>query len=201
MTNNAKKHIFFVDDEPDIRIVVSRTLEQLGTKVTCFAFGADCLEQLHSQRCDLLITDVKMYDMDGIKLLTEAKHIIPSLPVIVLTGYGDIPMAVKALKAGASDFIEKPLDKYSFLLAVESVLKQNWGEHPIVDKVLTKTEIKVLRLILDGKSTKEVAEFLHRSVRTIEDHRAHIMHKFGVDNLVDLVKQAAAVRMPDLGGG
>lgn len=200
MTNDANKHIFFVDDDPDIRIVVGRTLEKIGTKVTCFAFGSDCLEQLHSQRCDLLIIDVKMPDMDGIKMLTEVKSIMPSLPVIVITGYGDIPMAVEALKAGASDFIEKPLDRKSFLSSVESVLKQNLREHPIIDKVLTKTEIKVLRLILDGKSTKEIAEFLHRSVRTIEDHRAHIMQKFGVDNLVDLVKQTATVRMPNLGG-
>ncbi len=108
-------------------------------------------------------------------------------------------MAVKALKMGASDFIEKPLDRQSFLSAVESVLKRNTQTHPLVGKVLSKTEMRVLRLMLDGKSTKEIARLRHRSVRTIEDQRGQIMHKLGVDNLVDLVKQTAVVRLVELG--
>lgn len=199
MTNITKQHVFFVDDEPKIRKMVGRTLEQVGLKVSCFARAAECLKQLHSQTCDLLITDVKMPEMDGIELLTKVKHIIPSLPVLVITGYGDIKMAVKALKIGASNFIEKPLDRQSFLSAVESALKRNAKIHRIAGNVLTKTEMIILRLILDGKSTKEIARLRHRSVRTIEDHRSHIMHKLGVDNLVDLVKQTAVVRMVELG--
>jgi len=148
--------------------------------------------------CDLLITDVKMPEMDGIELLIEAKRIIPSLSVLVITGYGDIPMAIRALKAGASDFIEKPLDRQSFLLVVESILKRTTLAEPVVGKLLTRTEMKVLRLILDGKSNKKIARLLHRSVRTIEDHRSHIFHKFGVDNLVDLVKRAAEMGLVDL---
>ena len=198
MPNDLNKHIFLVDDDPDVRLVVSRTLEQIGSKVTCFAFGAECLKQLHSQRCDLLITNLKMPDMDGIKLLTEAKRLIPTLPVLLITAYGDTQTAVRGFKAGASDFIEKPLDKQTFLSAVESVLKQHTKTHPLVGKVLTKTEMRVLRLILDGKSNKEIARSLHRSVRTIEDHRAHIMYKFGVDNVLDLFKEIAVIRMPDL---
>ena len=198
MTNIAK-NIFFVDDEPKVRKMVGRTLEQAGFKVSCFARATECLKQLHSQTCDLLITDVKMPEMDGIELLTKVKHIIPSLPVLVITGYGDIKMAVKALKLGASDFIEKPLDRQSFLSAVDSVLKRNTQTHPLVGKVLTKTEMRVLRLMLDGKSTKEIAFLRHRSVRTIEEHRSRIMHKIGVDNLVDLVKQTAVVRLVERG--
>ncbi len=198
MTNITKQHVFFVDDGPKVRKMVGRTLEQAGLKVRCFARAVECLKQLHSQTCDLLITDVKMPEMDGIELLTKVKRIIPSLPVLVITGYGDIPMAVKALKTGASDFIEKPLDRQSFLSAVDSVLKRNTQNHPLVGKVLTKTEMRVLRLILDGKSTKEIAGLLHRSTRTIEDHRTHIMRKLGANDLMDLVKLVAVVRMPDL---
>jgi len=195
MTNIAKQRIFFVDDKPKVRKMVGMTLEQAGLKVSCFAFGSECLKQLRSQECDLLITDVKMPEMDGIELLTEVKRIIPSLPVLVVTGYGDIPMAVEALKLGASDFIEKPLDRQPFLSAVKSVLKRNALIHKIVGDVLTKTEMIVLRLILDGKRTKEIAMLRQRSVRTIEVHRMRIMHKLGVDNLVDLVKQTAVVRL------
>ncbi len=198
MTNITKQYVFFVDDEPKVRKMVGRTLEQAGLKVSYFARAAECLKQLHSQTCDLLITDVKMPEMDGIELLTEVKRIIPSLPVLVITGYGDIPMAVKALKVGASDFIEKPLDRQSFLSAVDSVLKRNTQNHPLVGKVLTKTEMRVLRLMLDGKSTKEIAGLLHRSTRTIEDHRTHIMHKLGANDLMHLVRLVAVVRMPDL---
>jgi len=191
MTNNAEQHIFFVDDEPKVCKAVGRTLEQLGSKVSCFARAADCLEQLRSQTCDLLITDVKMPEMDGIELLTEARRIAPWLPVLVITGYGDIPMAVKAVKAGALDFIEKPLDRQSFLSTVESILKRNALADPLLGEPLTKTEMKVLRLLLKGKSNKEIARLLHRHRRTIEDHRNNIYCKLGVDNSVDLVKRAA----------
>ncbi len=191
MINRAKQHIFFVDDEPKVRRVVGKTLERIGLKVRCFARAACCLEQLSSQKCDLLITDVKMPKMDGIELLAEAKRIIPLLPVIVITGYGDIPMAVKAVKAGASDFIEKPLGRRSLLLAVESVLKRNAWADPILGKLLTPTEIIVLRFILDGKSSKDIAIIRHRSISTIEDHRHKIYKKIGVTNLGGLFKWAA----------
>jgi two-component system response regulator FixJ len=196
MTDAAEQHIFFVDDEPKVCKMVGRTLKQAGLKVTCFTDPADCLKQLRCQTCDLLITDVKMPEMDGIELLTKVKRIIPSLPVIVVTAYGDVPMAVEALKVGASNFVEKPLERQSFLSVVEFVLKHRTALiHQIVGDVLTKTEMIVLRLILDGKSTKEIAALRHRSVRTIEAHRSRIMRKLGVDNLVDLVKQTAVVRL------
>ncbi|MHC4172249.1 MAG: response regulator transcription factor [Planctomycetota bacterium] len=198
MTDRVKQHIFFVDDEPRVRKVVDKTLKRLGTKVSCFASARDCLEQLRSQRCDLLITDVKMPEMSGIELLTEVKRFIPWLPVLLVTGYGDIPMAVKVLKMGALNFLEKPLEMQSFLSAVESALDGTAAFEPPVGKKFTKTEMRVLRLILDGKSNRETAYILHRSVKTIEFHRNRIMHKFGVDNVVDLIRRAAALGMVDL---
>jgi len=198
MTNNAKQHIFFVDDEPKIREVVSETIEQLGVKVSCFASAADCLEQLCFQRCDLLITDVKMPEMDGMELLAKAKRLAPWLPILVITGYGDIPMAVTAIKAGAVDFIEKPLDKKSFLWKVKSILQQNTFNDSYTGKPLTESEMKVLKLIIDGKSNKEIAYLLHRSVRTIEVHRSHLMRKLDVDNVIDLVKRAAMMGLVEL---
>jgi len=195
MTNDTKQHVFFVDDKPKVCKMVGRTLEQAGLEVSCFVSGGECLKQLRCRMCDLLITDVKMPEMDGIELLTEVKRIIPSLPVLVITGYGDTRMAVKALKIGALDFIEKPLDRQSFLSAVESALKRNAQTPRPMSGVLTKTEMEILRLILDSKSNKEIARLRHRSVRTIEDHRSRIMRKLGVDNMVDLVKQTAVVRL------
>jgi two-component system response regulator FixJ len=191
-------HIFFVDDEEIVRRAVHSTLAQSGTKVSCFKSATDCLGGLRLQDCDLLITDVKMPVMDGIELIAQAKRIKPHLPVIAVTGYGDIPMAVRALKAGAKDFIEKPLERRNFLAAVDSVLKAGSAPDVLEGRQLTDAETKVLRLILEGHSNKEMAALLHRSVRTIEDHRGHIMRKVGADNIVDLVKRAYRLGLLDL---
>lgn len=187
----GNQHIFFVDDEPAIRRSVSRTLERSGCKVSCFANAADCLKQLRMQSCDLLITDVRMPGMDGIELVRRAKRIIPWLPILVITGYGDIPMAVEVVKAGAMEFIEKPLQKQSFLASVQTALKQQELGNLLKGKSLTKKELAILRLILQGRNNKEIAQILHRSIRTVEDHRRHIMRKLDVDNVVNLVKRAA----------
>ena len=188
--NIPKQRIFFVDDEPKIRGLVGRILEQARFKVNCFARASACLEKLRTERCDLLVADVKMPGMDGLELLSEAKRIAPWLPILIVTGYGNVPMATKALKAGASDFIEKPLKRERFLALVESLLEQNAVPNPLLGKGLTAAEMRVLHFILEGKSNKETARLLHRSIGTIEVHRKHIMRKLGVDNIVDLTKRA-----------
>jgi FixJ family two-component response regulator len=198
MTKRAKKHIFFVDDEPKVCKAVRRTLVRTGLKVSCFACAADCLKQLHLDDCDLLITDVKMPGMDGIELLKEAKRIAPWLNVLLITGYGDIPMAVRAMKAGATNFIEKPLDRNGFLSMVQSILERDVSSKQLLDAGLTPAEMKVLRFILDGKSNKEIADLLHRHIRTIEFHRRNIYRKLGADNLLDLIRQAAEIGLLDL---
>jgi DNA-binding CsgD family transcriptional regulator len=106
--------------------------------------------------------------------------------------------AGNTLTMGASDFIEKPLNRQFFLSAVEAVVRRNARIHQIVGDVLTKTEMIVLRLILDNKSTKEIAALRHRSVRTTEAHRSRIMRKLSVNNAVDLVKQAALLSPVEL---
>jgi len=194
MPKMMKQHIFFVDDAPKIRKVVSATLEELGVKVSSFASAADCLQQLNPIMCDLLIADVKMPGMDGIELLAEIKRIAPWLPVLLITGYGDIPMAVRAVKAGAVDFIEKPLDKESFLNKVKSILHRSPLNDPyIIRKPLTRTEAVILKLISRGNTNKEIAILLNRSIRTIEVHRCRIFRKFGVDNLAALLRRAAVM--------
>ncbi|MHC4271396.1 MAG: response regulator transcription factor [Planctomycetota bacterium] len=183
--------MFFVDDEPGIRTIISNELEDLGYEVTCFATADDCLKQLPAQKCHLLITDVKMPGMDGLALLGKVKHIAPWVPVMVVTGYGDVPMAVRALKSGAVDFIEKPLDREFFLHKVRSFLKSSTFDDSLLSEPLTRTELKVLQMVLQGMGNKQIAYKLGRALRTVELHRNHIMHKFGADNVVDLVKKAA----------
>lgn len=201
MRRAIKQNVFVVDDEPSVRKVVAKTLQRLGVEVTCFARATDCLEQLGQRSCDLLVTDVKMPDMDGITLLEEAKRIAPWLPVLVVTGYGDVPLAVKAMRIGAADFIEKPLHKETFLRKVETMLGQGTFPDPYQGKPLTKTESKVLKLIVAGKSNKEIAHIFGRAVRTVEDHRSHIMRKLMVHNVVELVERAIQMGLAELPPG
>lgn len=191
MKKKTKQHVFFVDDEPAVRKSVRRTLERVKLKVSCFACGKDCLEQLYPGGCDLLITDVRMPGMDGIELLKKAKRMVPWLPVLVITGYGDVKKAVMAMKSGASDFIEKPLDRTGFLSVVKSILEKEASSRALLDVVLTPTEIKVLRFILDGKTNREIAIILHRHIRTIEFHRRNIYRKLKVKTLLDLIRRVA----------
>jgi len=198
MTNATSWHIFFVDDEPKVRMVVRKTLERVGVSVTCFADAETCLARLESVPCDLLITDVKMPGKDGIELLMEVRKQRPWLPVVVVTGFGDVPMAVRALKGGAADFIEKPLDREAFLETVQKLLEENANRNAVANHDLTKTELCILHLILEGKNNREIAAELHRSPRTIEVHRSHVMHKMGAGNIVELLRRAADVGLFDL---
>jgi FixJ family two-component response regulator len=193
MAKVAKKHIFFLDDELQVRDVVRETLEEADIKVTCFACPIECLARLRSQKCDLLITDLRMPEKDGLELLADVKRLAPWVPVLMITGYGDVPTAVRAIKGGAVDFIEKPLGKRAFLQKVRSILQESTPADMNAGEPLTRAEMSVLRLIIDGKSNREIADFLHRSIRTVEVHRAHIMRKLGVDSLIDLVKLGAAM--------
>jgi FixJ family two-component response regulator len=194
MTKSNSKHIFFVDDERKVCEIIRETLEKSGAIVSCFVHAAECLERLRSQKCDLLIADLKMPEMHGIELVTKVKRLTPRVPVLIITGYGDVPTAVKAIKAGAVDFVEKPLDKKSFVERVQSILGENGNRHDTHSgKPLTRSETRVLKLVIDGKSNKEIASLLKRSKRTIEVHRARVMRKLGVDNLIDLVKRTAAM--------
>jgi len=193
MTNENLQHIFFVDNEPTVCKAVCESLELHGINVTGFTSGQDCLKQLDSQRCDLLITDLKMPEMDGIELIVKAKHLVPWLPVLMISGYGDIPATVTAMNAGAIDFIEKPLETKTFLQKIESVLQQNHDKNNLMNNSLTKTEIEILKMIIKGDSSKKIAYLLNRSTRTAEAHRTSIMKKFGAENVADLIRRAALI--------
>ncbi|MEN6425633.1 MAG: response regulator [Phycisphaerales bacterium] len=182
--------VVFVDDEPRVCYAVSRTLERVGIRVQCFNCAKDCLSHLAADRCDLLITDMRMPEMGGMELLQEVKQQLPWLPVLIVTGYGDVSAAVRAMKAGAADFIEKPLDRDRFLQTVQLLLKQNSGHAILAQCALTRTEMKILYLILDGKNSREIASVLHRSPRTIEVHRGHVMQKMGATTVIELLRRA-----------
>jgi two-component system response regulator TtrR len=182
--------VFFVDDEPAIGKAVSSTLQEIGCRVTCFTNGIDCLSALRTQDCELLITDINMPGMNGIELIKQAKAQRPLLPVLVITGFGEIPVAVQAVKAGAMDYLEKPLDETSFIPIVKSALKINEPKDSELSQILTRSEKKILQLVVEGKGNKEIAQLLNCSVRTIENHRYRMTRKLNVDSTASLVRIA-----------
>lgn len=194
----SEQSVFVVDDEQRVCEAIRETLEELGVRVTCFHTAARCLKQFRRKGCDLLITDVRMPGMDGLELLRNARLIAPRLPVLVITGYGDVATAVSAIKAGAVDFIEKPLVKQEFIKQVKQLLdeRKRFRQNSLVH--LTKQEARVLQLIVSGQSNKEIAALLHRSIRTVEVHRSRIMHKLGVESLIDLLKRAVELGVVSL---
>ena len=197
MNDKAKSQVFVVDDDACIRDSLCIYLKKSKYECTCFENVDDCLKHLRQQHCDLLITDVVMPEKTGLDLLDEIKRIAPWVPVLVMTSYSEVPVAIKAVKSGALDFVEKPLDMKSFMLLVQSTIQQNDLNNFLRGKPLTKTEKIILNLVLQGKSNKEIASTLHRSIRTVEVHRSHIMHKLDVHSVVDLVKRVSSMDLGD----
>jgi two-component system response regulator FixJ len=198
MNDHTGEYVYVVEDEPRVRAVIRKTLERAGLTVSCFSCADDCLACLDNGECDLLITDVRMPGRDGIELLVEARKLQPWLPVLVVTGFGDVPTAVSALKAGAADFIEKPLDRDTFLEAVRRLLSRSTAQKVLVEHSLTRMELKVFCHVLDGRNNREIGDLLHRSHRTVEVHRRHLMQKLGANNVVELLRHAARLRLFDL---
>jgi FixJ family two-component response regulator len=200
MSDSAIARVFVVDDDECIRAAVCAMLTRANYDCLGFPDVAHCLQELQAQSrdladgCDLLISDLKMPGRDGLELLLDVRAAYPWIPVILMTAYGSIPLSVQAVKAGAFDFLEKPVEEAKLLRLVESaLLKGSERSDPLVGKPLTRSERIVLCLILEGISNKRIAYILERSERTIEVHRSRIMRKLGVDNLVDLVKKATAL--------
>jgi two-component system, LuxR family, response regulator FixJ len=181
--------VFIVDDEPEVCKAVELTLQRQKYHVRTFTSANMCFKALASEQCDVLISDVNMPEINGIEFLVKVKSQYPWLPLLVITGYGSVPRAVHAIKVGAADFIEKPFEREMFLAKVKAALEQSVRYRLEQNSNLTKTESRILELIVAGRCNKEIARLLHRSVRTVEDHRAHIMQKLDAKNIVELVKQ------------
>ncbi len=186
-----KISIYLIDDEPELLKAVTKTFRHKNNwKVKCFENAEKCLEKLKKAPPDLIVADVNLPGLSGLDILKRVKMQNPAVPVLLITGYGDIPMAVKAVKEGAFDFIEKPFDEKVLINAVEKAVKKRTYFIKANQKGLTKSEIKVINQISIGKTNKEIAFEMGRSVRTIENHRYRLMKKLDVDNVADLIKKA-----------
>lgn len=192
-----QKTIFFAQNEPSLYRKIKKLLTEADFTTHCYKSPSTCLRQLDLQTCDLLITDYNMPEMSGIALMKKARRILPWLPVLIITGNGDIPLAVSAIQSGADDLLEKPLNAKSLLAKIEKILHENRNNSRSKIDSLTKMERRVFTLIMQGNNNKEIALVLNRSRRTVENHRARLMKKLGAHNVASLVKNASQAGIVD----
>jgi two-component system response regulator FixJ len=201
MVANPVVHI--VDDDEAVRRSLAFMLSSAGLAVRVYDSAGAFLDGLDDLQCGCLITDVRMPEMTGLELLQRIKQRAPCLPAIVITGHGDVPLAVEAMKAGAIDFIEKPFDENAILDAVNAALEQSGeGENGDLAAVtariasLSERERQVLDGLVAGHPNKVIAATLGISPRTVEVYRANLMAKMHAKSLSELIRMAILAPVP-----
>jgi len=196
---SSKQTVFVIDDEEAVRDSLQLMLERRGYDVQAFASGEDFLNSLQSEVSGCIVCDIRLSGLSGLDLQRKLPEMDCSLPLIFMTGHGDIEMAVAALKKGASDFIEKPFTDVRIYNAVAAALAAGQQrrakeesravlEARIAD--LSDRQRQVMEYLIDGHTNKEIGRRLGISPRTIETYRAFVMAKMGAASLADLVKMA-----------
>jgi FixJ family two-component response regulator len=203
----ANEMVYIVDDEANVREALSALLRANGKSVQVFTSGQDFLDFGRRDSCACLILDLRMPGVGGLevqKLITARA----SIPVIFLTGRGDIPSTVRAMKGGAVDFLTKPVDEEALLGTVERALRQDWvsrleaAEHASLVaryESLTPREREVLPLLVRGLLNKQAAYELGITEYTVQIHRGHIMRKMEADSFATLVKLAGKLQIETTG--
>jgi len=197
MTQSAT--IFIVDDDEAVRESLALLLEASGYRVAAYASGAAFLAALKRGAEGCLLVDVRMPGIGGLEVQEELARRDSAVPAIVMTGHGDVPLAVRAMRAGAADFIEKPFSDETILASIERALRQ--GEAQRQDRArnaevlahaerLTEREREVLDELVAGHPNKVIAHHLSISPRTVEIHRARVMEKMQARSLSELVRMA-----------
>ncbi len=195
-TMNAQATVFVVDDDQSVRKGISNLLRSAGYRTATFASGREFLAHI-SDDAGCIILDMYMPDGHGLELQEALTAGDNHIPIIFLTGYGDVPTSVQALKNGAVDYLEKPVDASTLLAAVGSALKKHQENRDKLEQIartkaqlasLTPREYEVLRHLIAGKLNKQVASALGICEKTVKVHRAQIMRKMGVHSIAELVR-------------
>jgi two-component system, LuxR family, response regulator FixJ len=193
--------VYLVDDDPDVRSAVTLLLKTEDFRVSAFADAGGLLDELDGTTPGCAVLDVRLPDMDGLSLQRELRKRDIRMPVVFITGHGDIPMAVRAVNEGALAFLEKPFSDDSLIeavrhaLAIDAERRAGAAERAEVEERLaglTPRERQVLEALLEGKPNKLIARDLDVSVRTVEIHRGNLMQKMGAKSASHLARLALA---------
>jgi FixJ family two-component response regulator len=191
--------VHIVDDDKAFRTAIGRVIEASGFRVACYASGDEILTHLPNSEPGCILLDLQMPGLSGSELQDRLAEEVPLLPIVFLTGHGNIGATVRAMKAGAEDFLEKPASREALLEAIERALLLNRKrrmEHERIHALrmliasLTPREFQVFGLIVRGKLNKQIAYELSTSERTVKAHRHSIMEKLGVHSLAEAVSIA-----------
>jgi RNA polymerase sigma factor (sigma-70 family) len=189
--------VFIVDDDPSIRFAMQALMDSVNLQHEIFASADEFLEKVTEQRPGCLVLDIRMPGLGGLELQEELLQRGNTVPIIFITGHGDVPMAVDAMQKGAVDFIQKPfrdqdlLDRIREALTTDKERREEQQKHAeVADRLarLTNREREVFDLVVTGKPNKVIAYELGVSQRTVEIHRARVMEKMQARSLADLVK-------------
>jgi two-component system response regulator FixJ len=203
MASDAVVHL--IDDDDGVRQAVAFLLTTAGFAVRVYESAVAFLDALGSVQPGCIVTDVRMPGMDGLALQRELTGRGVSLPVIVITGHADVPLAVQAMKAGAVDFIEKPFSDDTLLSAIQVAIDRHARDFRREDEAagikvrlnsLSSREREVLEGLIAGLPNKTIAYDLKISARTVEVHRANLMTRMGARSVADLVRMVFVVRSP-----
>ena len=196
---NLSQIVAIVDDDDSVRHSLSLLLGSVGYRVAAYSSARKFLDEHDANQGGCLVLDVRMPEMSGLELQRELNRRGASLPVIFITGHGDVPMAVEAMKDGAFDFIQKPFRDQDFLDRVNKALQADATHRAALmhrDELqrcrqsLTSREREVMELIVEGKANKVIAQDLEMSERTVEIHRSRVMEKMHVRSVAQLVRMA-----------
>jgi two-component system response regulator FixJ len=190
--------IALIEDDEAVLRSLSLFLRNRGMTVRCHASSEDFLQSFGSEPVRCVVSDIRMPGMSGLELQRELKKRDAAVPVILITGHGDIAMAVSAIKNGAFDFIEKPFDAERLVESITLAIER--GQRARIEQdaraqlqahvaELSPRQVEVMRLVAEGFSNKEIALKLDISPRTVENYRAWVMEKMGAKNLADLVRK------------
>ena len=201
-SNVARPTIFVVDDDAAVRDALKLLLRSVGHAVETFGSAQEFLDAYGEDRAGCLVLDIRMPGMSGLELQQKLNEKHSILPIIFITGHGDVPMAVEAMQAGAVDFIQKPfrdqdlIDRINQALEKDSSNRAALGERNDIRRrleTLTPREREVLDLVVPGKANKVIAGDLKLSQRTVEIHRARVMEKMQASSLAHLVRMVLEV--------
>jgi FixJ family two-component response regulator len=191
--------VFLVDDEPGMLKALTRLLKVEGFTVQAFASAKAFLESYRPETLGCLVLDVSMPELNGLELQERLTRSDLLVPIVFLTGHGDIPMSVQAIKAGASDFLTKPVKDADLLRAVRAALQRASEQRDLIAEVavlrqryasLTPRESEVMAQVVAGQLNKQIAADLGIGEHTIKVHRGRVMEKMGIVSLADLVRAA-----------
>ena len=193
----AKPSIYIVDDDDGMRLALTALMTTVGYHAAPFARPTEFLAKYDPRQPGCLVLDVRMPEMSGLEVQQQLNRSGSLIPVILITGHGDIPMAVQAMKDGAFDFLQKPFRDQELLDRINAALKQDAENRAAIDRhadlkaraeSLTPREREVMALVVDGRANKVIAIDLGLSERTVEIHRANVMEKMGARSVAHLVK-------------